>query len=153
MSGSSTLAPEVAEVLTQAEKLELLARALLDAGPDDSVLPDLLKEHLPEMFPGERVEVRLFPGQILFQQPGESAEAPHELLWDWLSTASESQCFVPGAELPWQAGSQATEGIVVAPMLAVDNPNPIGGILVARSRDAGAVAAAAVPGRYVAADI
>ena len=41
-AGRSTLAPEAAQVLIQAKKLERLARAIINAPPDASTLPGLL---------------------------------------------------------------------------------------------------------------
>ena len=71
-AGRPTLAPEVAQVLLQAKKLEQLARALIDAPPDASSLPELLSEHVPSMFPGCQVQIHLFPEQILLQYPQDS---------------------------------------------------------------------------------
>ncbi len=138
-AGRPTLAPEVAQVLLQAQKLEHLARALLDVPPDVSLLPELLAEHVPSMLPGCQVQIMLFPEQTLLRHPVDSPPVDR-VLWDWLRTSTESQSFLPGASLPW-GGMQPTEaGIITSPLMTVDNAAPIGGIVLSREQDPGAIA-------------
>ena len=47
------------------QKLEQLGRAIMNAPPDGSTLPQLLQAHLPAMFPSSRIEIRHFPQQTL----------------------------------------------------------------------------------------
>lgn len=138
-AGRPTLAPEVAQVLSQAARMEQLARALIDAPPNASTLPDLLQEHVPAMFPDSRIEIQLFPNQVLLRHPTESSPDSH-LFWQWLKTASQSYCFLPSMQLPWGGNQPTDEGLVVAPIIAVESPTPIGGIYLSRRRNPGAVA-------------
>jgi serine phosphatase RsbU (regulator of sigma subunit)/DNA-binding NarL/FixJ family response regulator len=138
-AGRPTLAPEVAHVLIQAEKLEQFSRALVDAPPDVSILPELLGAHVPAMFPDCRIEVRLFPEEILLRHPADWSPGLGPI-WKWVRTTSESHCFLPGSALPWSKQQSVDEGLVVAPIAIDESPAPIGGIYVARRRDAGAVA-------------
>ena len=119
-AGRPTLAPEIAQVLLQAEKLEQLALALLDAPPDASKLPALLSEHIPPMFPGCQVQIRLFPEQTLFHYPQDSPPV-ERALWEWLGTATDSHCFLPGARLPWGAVQPADVGTIASPLNAGDS--------------------------------
>jgi serine phosphatase RsbU (regulator of sigma subunit)/DNA-binding NarL/FixJ family response regulator len=138
-AGRPTLAPEVAQVLSQAARMEQLARALIDAPPNLSTLPGLLQEHVPGMFPDSSIEIRLFPSQVLLRHPAESAPNSH-LFWPWLETVSQSFCFLPSMQLPWGGTQSSEEGLVVAPIVTAEGPNPIGGIYLSRCRDPGAVA-------------
>jgi len=138
-AGRPTLAPEVAQVLLQAEKLEQLARALIDAPPDASTLPELLAEHVPSMFPGCQVQIRLFPEQTLLRYPQDSPPI-ERALWEWLGSSTDSHCFLPGARLPWGDVQPPGVGIITSPLSAGDSLEPIGGILLSRQQEPGAVA-------------
>ena len=138
-AGRPTLAPEVAQVLSQAARMEQLARALIDAPPDASTLPSLLREHVPGMFPHSCIEIRLFPDQVLLHQPAESSPDSH-LFWSWLKTVSQSHCFLPSMQLPWGGALPADEGLVAVPIITAEGPTPIGGIYLSRRRDPGSVA-------------
>ncbi|HUW11905.1 MAG TPA: response regulator transcription factor, partial [Anaerolineae bacterium] len=67
--GRLTLSSEAAQVLAVAGKLEELERAVLDARPEPSDLPQLLAEHVPSMLPHCAISVRLFPDQSLLHHP------------------------------------------------------------------------------------
>ncbi|MGD9047163.1 MAG: SpoIIE family protein phosphatase [Anaerolineae bacterium] len=138
-AGRPTLAPEVAQVLLQADRLERLARALVDAPPDASSLPEILAKHIPALFADSQIEIRLFPGEVLLRHPHDRPPVP-DSLWEWLQTTSESYCLLPGMSLPWSSAQPAEGGLIVAPMLTGEGPDPIGGIYVARDRDSGAMA-------------
>jgi serine phosphatase RsbU (regulator of sigma subunit) len=126
------------------EKLEQLGHAILNAPPDASTLPDVLKEHVSNMFPFSLIEIRierdpLFPaGSLLHHitpgiygprdQPSAAAAA-----WEWLRTTSEPHYCLPGETPPWE--EQPTgNAVVVAPILDVESGEPTGGILLVLSR-------------------
>ncbi|HHH41792.1 MAG TPA: hypothetical protein ENK56_07275 [Chloroflexi bacterium] len=114
-------------------KLEALGRAVTKAPPDASTLPDLLREHVPAMFPESRIAIRLFPDRTLLRYPrGEPPVA--DAAWTWLETADEARCFLPGAALPWD-GRPAERALVVAPILDVERGEPIGGICLSPLRE------------------
>jgi serine phosphatase RsbU (regulator of sigma subunit)/DNA-binding NarL/FixJ family response regulator len=138
-AGRPTLAPEVAQVLLQADRLEQLARALVDAPPDTFSLSDILAEHIPAIFADSQIEIRLFPGQVLLCHPGGSLPVPSSC-WEWLHTTSDSHCILPGMSLPWGGSQPAEQGLIIAPILSAEGREPIGGIYVARDRDPGAMA-------------
>jgi serine phosphatase RsbU (regulator of sigma subunit)/DNA-binding NarL/FixJ family response regulator len=150
--GRPTLAPEVAQTLIQAEKLEHLAREIIDAPPDASALPELLSAHVPMMFPGSRIEIRLSSDQSLLRHPAAWPAVP-EPMWAWLRTTSEAQCFLPGVALPWGGIQPASEGLVIAPITDIEGRQPIGGVYVSRERNPGAVADLLPTVRSLAAEI
>lgn len=137
-AGRPTLAPEVAQVLSQAEKLEHLARAILDAPPDVSILPALLLENVPGMLPYCHVEIRLFPDHILLHYPADMPAVPGSI-WECLRSSSKAHSYLPGAALPWEDSPSADEGQVVAPILDVEHHQSVGGVYVARRRDPASV--------------
>jgi serine phosphatase RsbU (regulator of sigma subunit)/DNA-binding NarL/FixJ family response regulator len=138
-AGRATLAPEIAQVLLQAEKLEQLARALLDAPPDASTLPKLLSQHVPSMFPGCQIQIRLFPNQSLLQYPQHSPTL-EPALWEWLAASTDSHCFLPGASVPWGSTQPAGIGMLTSPLIAGDSHKPMGGIVVSREYQPGSIA-------------
>lgn len=138
-AGQLTLAPEVAQTLMQAEKLERLARAILDAPADVSTLATLLREYAPAMLPGYQIEIRIFPDQIVLHHPADWPPAP-DAVWEWLRSASNAHSFLPGSALAWADNQPAGEGLVVAPILGVLNQQPVGGVYVARGQDPDSVA-------------
>jgi serine phosphatase RsbU (regulator of sigma subunit)/DNA-binding NarL/FixJ family response regulator len=138
-AGRPTLAPEVAQVLLQAEKLEQLARALIDAPPDASMLPKLLSEHVPSMFSGCQIQIRLFPERILLHYPQDSPPM-EQAIWKWLSSSTDSHCFLPGARLPWGDVQPADVGTITSPLTTGESLEPVGGIMLSRQQEPGALA-------------
>jgi serine phosphatase RsbU (regulator of sigma subunit) len=124
------------------EKLERLGRAILDAPPDASALPNVLREHVSDMFPRSRLEIRigwdrLSVDEIVLRHPYDCPSAS-TLAWEWLRTASEARCFLPGQGLPWgdpldsSAVGADLAGVVVAPIVDVETTEPVGGIYLSR---------------------
>jgi len=143
-AGRPTVAPEAAQVLIQAEKLEQLGRAIINAPPDASTLPELLREHVPGMFSDSRIEIRIFPDQTILHYPANWPPVP-DSIWEWLRTTSAAHTFLPGAALPWGDQQSVSDALVVAPITGIESASgprsaPMGGIYVLRRRDPGAVA-------------
>lgn len=106
--------------------LEHLARAILGGPPEHLRLSEALQEHVPGMFPGCRVEIRIFPDEVLLLYPL-SARPLSESGWDWLHTAVEARCFKKGEPVPWQA-QPADTPYLLASILDTQTRKPIGGI-------------------------
>jgi serine phosphatase RsbU (regulator of sigma subunit)/DNA-binding NarL/FixJ family response regulator len=132
-AGRPTLAPEAAQTLVLAEKLEGLGHAIINAPPDASTLPELLRQHVPGMFPNSRAEIRIFPDQTLLRYPAEWPPVASGA-WDWLCTASEAHYFSPGTTVPWEGEGSANDAIVVAPIIGVESAGSIGGVYVLQQR-------------------
>jgi serine phosphatase RsbU (regulator of sigma subunit) len=131
-------------------KLEGLGRAILNAPPDASTLPDVLEEHVSNMFPLSSLEIRierdpLFPAQTLLHHLAHGALVPPDRLsvsastWEWLLTTSEAHCFLPGEALPWGEGPVG-DAVLVAPILDVESAEPVGGVYLLRSWQPEAIA-------------
>jgi serine phosphatase RsbU (regulator of sigma subunit)/DNA-binding NarL/FixJ family response regulator len=151
-AGRRILAPEAAQVLIQAQKLERLAQAMINAPPDASTLPELLGQHLPELFPHGQVDIRLFAGPTVLHHTAGRPAVP-EPVWEWLRTASEAHCFMPGAVLPWGSHQPAASARIAAPIVDLDSAAPEGGIHVSLDRDLQAAADGVPVAKSLAAQI
>jgi serine phosphatase RsbU (regulator of sigma subunit) len=112
------------------ERLERLSTAIIDAPSDASTLPDLLREHVPGMFPDSQVEVRLFPGTTLLRSSQDFLPVAGAV-WDWLQNgpAPEPRCFLSGEAHPWN-GARDGSACVLAPIYSLSSGALIGGVCV-----------------------
>lgn len=111
----------------QLEKLESLGRAILSAPPDMSTLPEILSEHIPNMFTSGNIAIWMVPGQILYRAP-EDWEIDLGPIWDWGQETSESHAFTVNALLPWTDERGPHRPIVFTPIRAFEGKEVIGGI-------------------------
>lgn len=111
----------------QLEKLESLGRAILTAPPDMSTLPEILAEHVPNMFTSGNVVVWMIPGQILYQAPNDW-EIDLRPIWDWCQESPESRAFLASEKLPWGESSELHRPVVFTPIMAHEGEEVIGGI-------------------------
>ena len=151
-AGRSTLDPDVAQALAQADRLERLTRAILDSAPDLSTLPALLLENVPGMLAHCQVEVRIPPDRTVLHCPPDWPPVP-DTVWDWLRSMSKAHLFLPGASMPWGRGQPAADGLVIVPILDVGSAETVGGIYIARRRDPGSVSDLLPVARSLAAQI
>ena len=116
------------------EKLEELGRDIIGTPVDSSTLSDVLDAHVPVMLPTFQVDIRLFPDEIIYRHPEGRSLAPEEA-WEWLHTAAEARCFLPGEALPWDDRGPDRErltpqSLITAPILKPDAAEPIGGMVL-----------------------
>ena len=134
-AGRSTLAPEVSQVLRLAERLERLAQSLIEAPPDPSQLADLLREHVPAMFPKSRIEIQVFGKDVLLHHPP-GWTSPGQAVWDWIYTESEPSLFPPRQALPGETGEPPKQARLIVPIVLPEHDQTIGGIYIERSGEA-----------------
>ncbi len=111
----------------QLEKLEQLGRAILTAPPDSSTLPEILNEHIPNMFPPSDISIWMIPGQTLFKSP-EDWDLDFRVIWDWVSIKTESQSFLANEKIPWQDKKTNHRPIICTPIITHEGTEVIGGI-------------------------
>ncbi len=135
---ATQLANQLSETATRSrqharelEKLEQLGRAIIQTPVDASTLSDVLEEHLPIMFPDSRIEIRLFPDQIIYQTSDGQPLVP-EQAWTWLRRMEGARCFPPGEQLAWADAPLTQRAIVLAPILEPDSNEPTGGLVFAQ---------------------
>jgi serine phosphatase RsbU (regulator of sigma subunit) len=109
------------------EKLEILSRRIIDSPPETENLPQILQEHLTNMFPAGRLVVWVFPDEVLAQYPPEW-EPDTEVLWPWLLDKSEGEVFLSRDPLPWMDHDVEHNPAVIAPILEVKSSQTFGGI-------------------------
>lgn len=109
----------------QLGQLEQLSRALLSGPPDASTLPELLNQHVPNMFARSGIAIWLEPDRWLLCAPEEwsaSLEAP----WQWLRTQTAESFFLANEKLPWEEKRTNHPALVLAPIMNVDASQPLG---------------------------
>ncbi|MEJ2487597.1 MAG: hypothetical protein P8Y68_17885 [Anaerolineales bacterium] len=111
----------------QLEKLESLSREILIAPPDMSTLPEILAEHVPNMFTSGNFVIWMIPGQILYKAP-DDWEIDLGPVWDWGQDRTGSHAFTATAKLPWNPSNNIHRPIVFSPIMAHEGQEVIGGI-------------------------
>lgn len=109
----------------QLEKLEHLGRDIISAPPDGSELANLLKEHVPMMFPSGRVAIWLLSGGYYLEHP-EGWQPDMEAIWQWVKTQKQAHAFLAKERLPWQVNQTHHDPAVVVPILDTEEGLPIG---------------------------
>lgn len=111
----------------QLEKLEKLGRALLNAPPDASTLPEILSEHIPGMFPSGNIVIWLSPNEILYQAP-EGWTIDIETVSETAFVLGEARAYLFNEPLPWDPNDGNHNAIILAPISAEEGARVIGGI-------------------------
>lgn len=109
------------------EKIEALGRSIINAPPDTENLPQILQEHVSNMFPAGRLVIWIFPEEILTKHPAEWIP-DLEKIWPWLLNYSEGKTFLSQEPLPWVETNEGHNPVVVAPILEGESSQTFGGI-------------------------
>lgn len=109
----------------QLEKIEELGRDIIGSPPDASELQELLKDHVPMMFPSGRVIIWMPPDQYLLRHP-EDWSLSVDPVWQWVCTKTRPSAFLAKDSLPWVPDSSIHDPVLVTPILDVEDANPIG---------------------------
>jgi len=120
------LEQKVSDRTRELEKLEQLGRAIVNAPSNVAVLPELLQEYVPAMFPQGKVDILLFHDQMLMHHPH---DAPHVAApaWEYVKTMNKPQHFLPGDVLPWTS-KPTSNALVLVPILDEGSKKTLGGI-------------------------
>ena len=110
-------------------ELEGLGNDIITTVPDESRLPRLLEQHIPNMFPSGNMLIWRLPDQVLYRQP---QDWPLDLdrIWPWLARQSGSTYFMPGDALPWDEQLRHESPILITPVIERESTQPIGAIYV-----------------------
>lgn len=126
--GRRLIAPEASEAIVRSERLSHLEEEVRAVGNNLSGLADLLKAHLPAIFPGCQMQVRQFPNQDLFSYPSPLPKPITETAWRWLSTAENPTIFSSGDSYPWGGMHPPGGELIIAPVFTQHSNRPSGGI-------------------------
>jgi len=113
----------------QLEQLELLGRAIINGPPDASILPEILQTHVPPMFPSGRVLIWMEPDNFLLRHPIEWSPTV-DRFWEWIRTQTEPRSILADHKIPWRDETHAHSPLVVAPIIDVEQGEPVGGIYI-----------------------
>jgi serine phosphatase RsbU (regulator of sigma subunit) len=111
----------------QLDKLEKLGRAILNAPPDATTLPDILQEHLRGMFPSSNIAIWLIPNEILYKS-SESWELAIGDINETIYTLDAAQAYVSNEPLPWDPTNSNHNSLILAPINTDEEGATIGGV-------------------------
>jgi len=111
----------------QLEQLEKLGRSILDAPPDASTLPEVLKEHVLTMFSLQGVFIWTEERGGILREPTTLA-VDTDIIWKWLHDQHEPQFFLSGEKLPWEIKPSNRRPVIVSPIMDMESGQPMGGI-------------------------
>jgi serine phosphatase RsbU (regulator of sigma subunit) len=109
----------------QLEELEKLGRAIINAPPDASELPEILKTHVPMMFASRGIAIWTASRGLLLHEPADW-EIDIQPVWQWLLRYPETRAILPDRPIPWQTKPSAHEPLLVAPIQNADSGQPEG---------------------------
>ena len=113
----------------QVEQLEHLGRAIINAPPDTSTLPQILEEHIPAMFPSARITIHIFPDRLLLKKP-DDWQIDLQPVWSWGCTRPAPYAFLAKDPLPWGNPVNGHDPVVLAPITAIDSGSNIGCVYI-----------------------
>lgn len=113
----------------QLEQLEQLSRAIFESLPDLSTLPDLLREHIPNMFPSGHISIWISPNDQLLDYPDDWPAAP-ERMKEWVVKQNGPAAFRVKDPLPWEPDSSDHQAMITVPIHERGSGHVIGGICV-----------------------
>ncbi len=111
------------------EQLEQLGQAIIQAPPDGSMLPLLLSQYVPKMFPTSRVAIYVLPDQYLLKYPDKSIP-PGDDIWKNILLTRKANGYLDSDQLPWMDGQLSHQPILTAPLINSDTGNTFGGIYI-----------------------
>ncbi|HEY62306.1 MAG TPA: PP2C family protein-serine/threonine phosphatase [Anaerolineae bacterium] len=109
------------------ERLEQLDRAIILSSPENRDLPNIMGEHLPNMFPSGRLLVWTFPDNILYKYP-EYWEPQLEEIWPWLLKENHHYSYLAKEILPWENKKTIHDPAIIVPIQKLENGHAFGGI-------------------------
>jgi DNA-binding NarL/FixJ family response regulator len=134
-AGERMGASHAAKELNRAEHLKLLEYELRNPWQDASELTTLLRQHLPELFPGCQMRVRIYPAQDLEVSMIEGVTCSiSEPAWKWLRNNPHTQVYLPGDSYPWTGRQPEDCALTLASIRTNNNAKPLGGMGLVNSQ-------------------
>jgi len=111
------------------EQLEQLSQAIIQAPPDGSMLPLLLSQYVPKMFPTSRAAIYVLPDQYLLKYPDESIP-PGDDVWTYILSTNKANGYIASDQPPWIDRELSHQPIITAPLISNDTGDTFGGIYI-----------------------
>lgn len=134
--GRRLIAPEASQAIVRADLMGRLENEAQSAGSDPARLGELLRAHLPAIFPGCQIQVRQFPDQDLFSYPSPLPKPIAEPAWRWLSSADSPITLSSGDSYPWGGVHPSGSELILAPLLSQQANRAVGGIALVSREEA-----------------
>jgi DNA-binding NarL/FixJ family response regulator len=128
--GRRMISQEASQAIVSAEHLQRLEEAIGSANPGTESLKKLLAEHLPLVYPGCQIQVRLLPDKELYTQESLPPHPVVESAWRWLRMADGARLFRLGDEYPWGGVHPPGTSLALAPVPALHGGQPPAGISI-----------------------
>lgn len=127
-TGRRIVPDQAAEMISQSESLRQLEYELRKPWRDADELSELLRQHLPSIFPRCQVRVRIYPAQDLAIEERLDAPVVSEPAWKWLRSNPGTQIYRPGDVYPWLGEQPAGTNLILTSLLLNPGSKPIGGV-------------------------
>lgn len=102
------------------EELEKLGRAIINAPPDASTLPDILKAHVPLMFTSRGIAIWTVTRGLLLHEPLDW-DVAIDPLWKWLQQSGVTRIVLADEDIPWQEKNGVHDPLVIVPIQNADS--------------------------------
>jgi serine phosphatase RsbU (regulator of sigma subunit)/DNA-binding NarL/FixJ family response regulator len=126
--GRRLISPQASEAIIRVERMSRLEEDVHSAGSQPSLLGELLKAHLPAIFPNYQIQVRLFPDQDLLTYPSPLPKPITDSVWRWLGAADAPSVFSHGETYPWGGVHPHGSELILAPVISPYTNRASGGI-------------------------
>lgn len=113
----------------QLEQLEKLGRAILEAPPDASTLPDVLQKHVASMFASRGILIWTESREMLLHEPP-TFSFDLEPAWKWLQKKTDVLMSMPRDTIPWNPNISYIGPTILCPIEDVDSGKLIGVIFL-----------------------
>jgi DNA-binding NarL/FixJ family response regulator len=126
--GHKLIAQEAAEAVVRSEHIGMLESKLQGADLNLNKMSEILRKHIPQIFPDGLCQVRLFPDQDIFSHPTPPSQPLEEAAWRWLHTSDDLKLFSLGEAFPWGGKQIPGMSLILAPILDEAGREAFGGI-------------------------
>lgn len=126
--GVQAIAQEARQSLHLSEQISMLEEEIFTNEISTAGITDSLRRHLPNLFQGYKIQVRLFPDQDLFITPYQETAPIQNLGWEWLQDSAAEKIIFRGGEMPWGGIQTWGEVMLLTPIQGNNHSRPLGGI-------------------------
>lgn len=113
------------------DKLEQLSRAIITAPPGSDRLIQILRDHIPNMFPSGHLMIWFLPDNVQIQFPEDPDWNPPLLkMSSVLLNTGEASTYLAQDPLPWGTEAAPHYPAILCPIFDVEEGTPFGGIFL-----------------------
>ncbi len=109
------------------KRLEQLSRAIILSPPENSNLPQILHEYLPNMFPAGRLAIIMLPDTILYKHP-DYWQLPVQSIRETFQSGKHRLYYRAKDPLPWNHAKDHHDPAIMTPIIEIETSQVLGGI-------------------------